>query len=42
MSDRLIKFLAHVDMVKIACIDSTELVENARKKHGLNPTPTAA
>lgn len=42
MSDRLVKFLAHVDMAKITCIDSTELVEKARKIHMLNPTPTAA
>ena len=42
MSDRLVKFLSHVDMAKITCIDSTELVENARKIHMLNPTPTAA
>lgn len=40
--DRLIKFLAHIDMVKISCIESTELVEKARKIHKLNPTPTAA
>ena len=36
------KFMAHVDMVKISCIDSTDMVEEARKIHGLNPTPTAA
>ena len=42
MSDKLIKFLAHVDMVKISCAETTELVEEARKIHGLNPTPTAA
>lgn len=42
MSDRLVKFLAHVDMAKITCIDSTNLVEEARKTHKLNPTPTAA
>lgn len=42
MSDRLVKFLAHVDMAKITCIDSTELVEKARGIHKLNPTPTAA
>jgi len=42
MSDRLVKFLSHVDMVKIICVESTELVEEARKMHGLNPTPTAA
>lgn len=40
--DRLVKFLSHVDMVKISCIDSTDLVETARKIHRLNPTPTAA
>lgn len=42
MSDKLIKVLAHVDMVKISCAETTELVEEARKIHGLNPTPTAA
>lgn len=40
--DRLVKFLAHVDMVKISCVESTELVEMARGLHKLNPTPTAA
>ena len=40
--NNLIKFLAHVDMVKITCIDSTSIVEEARKLQGLNPTPTAA
>ena len=42
MSDRLVRFLSHVDMVKVTCVDSTELVEKARKIHKLNPTPTAA
>ena len=42
MSDKLIKFLSHLDMVKITCVESTELVEEARKIHELNPTPTAA
>ena len=42
MADKLIKFLSHVDMVKITCVDTTELVEEARKIHILNPTPTAA
>lgn len=42
MSDKLIKFLSHVDMVKIICVESTNLVEEARKIHNLNPTPTAA
>ncbi len=36
------KFMSHVDMVKITCIDSTDIVEEARKIHSLNPTPTAA
>ena len=42
MSDRLVKFMAHADMARIICIDSTELVESARITHRLNPTPTAA
>lgn len=42
MADRLVKFLSHVDMVNIVCVESTELVETARKIHRLNPTPTAA
>ena len=42
MSDRLVKFLSHVDMVTITCVDSTALVEKARKIHKMNPTPTAA
>lgn len=36
------KFLSHVEMVKISCADTTDIVEEARKIHGLNPTPTAA
>ncbi len=39
---RLVKFLSHADMVKISCIDSTDIVEEARRIHKLNPTPTAA
>lgn len=42
MSDRLVKFMSHADMVTITCVDSTELVEKARKIHKMNPTPTAA
>lgn len=42
MADRLVKFLSHVDMVKISCVETTELVETARKIHSLNPTPVAA
>ncbi len=36
------KFMAHADMIKISCVDTTDVVENARKIHKLNPTPTAA
>ena len=36
------KFMAHADMVKISCVDTTDIVENARKIHKMNPTPTAA
>lgn len=39
---KLKKFMAHVDMVKISCVDATDIVEQARKIHNLNPTPTAA
>lgn len=42
MADRLVKFMSHADMVTISCIDSTNLVEEARKIHKMNPTPTAA
>lgn len=42
MADKLVKFLSHVDMVKITCVETTQMVEKARKIHGLNPTPTAA
>lgn len=40
--DKLKKFMSHVDMVKISCVETTELVEEARKIHQTNPTPTAA
>lgn len=40
--DKLKKFMSHVDMVKISCVETTELVEEARKIHKTNPTPTAA
>ncbi len=36
------KYMSHADMVKISCVDTTEIVEEARKIHKLNPTPTAA
>lgn len=40
--DRLVKFMSHVDMVKISVVETTKLVEEARKIHEMNPTPTAA
>lgn len=40
--DKLKKFMSHMDMVKISCVETTELVEEARKIHQTNPTPTAA
>lgn len=40
--DKLKKFMSHVDMVKISCVETTELVEEARKIHQTNQTPTAA
>lgn len=40
--DRLVKFMSHVDMVKVSCVETTNLVEEARKIHETNPTPTAA
>ena len=40
--DKLKKFMSHVDMVKISCVETTNLVEEARKIHKTNPTPTAA
>lgn len=40
--DKLKKFMSHVDMVKISCVETTELVEEAREIHQTNPTPTAA
>jgi molecular chaperone Hsp33 len=42
MSDKITRFMSHVDMASIVCADTTELVERARQTHGLNPTPTAA
>lgn len=42
MSDKIIKCLAHNGRVSITCIESTELVEEARKMHNLSPVTTAA
>lgn len=42
MSDRIIRALAYSGKVNIKCIDTTNLVEEARKIHGLSPVATAA
>lgn len=42
MENRIIKFLAHNGKVAIKCINSTKIVEDARKVHDLSPTCTAA
>ncbi|MCI8545963.1 MAG: Hsp33 family molecular chaperone HslO [Clostridia bacterium] len=42
MSDKIKKYLAYNQKVLITVIESTELVEEARKIHDLTPTTTAA
>lgn len=42
MSDKIIKCLAYDGRVSITCIDSTKLIEEARKIHDLSPVCTAA
>lgn len=42
MSDRIIRALAYSGKVNIKCIDTTNLVEEARKIHDLSPLATAA
>lgn len=42
MENKIIKFLAHNGKVSVKCIDSTKIVEDARKIHDLSPTATAA
>lgn len=42
MQDRIIKCLAYGGKVNIKCINSTNLVEEARKIHDLSPVTTAA
>ena len=42
MENKAIKFLAYNKKVSVMCIDTTELVEEARKIHDLTPTVTAA
>lgn len=40
--DRIVKFLAYDGRVSVTCINSTYLVEKARKIHDLSPTATAS
>ena len=42
MADKIIKALAHNGKISITCINSTKLVEEARKIHDLSPVTTAA
>lgn len=42
MQDKITKFLAHDEKISIVCINTTELVEKARKIHDLSPLATAA
>lgn len=42
MQDKIEKFLAYEGRVKVTCISSTNLVEEARKIHDLSPVATAA
>ena len=42
MADKITKFLAHNEKISIVCIDTTALVEEARKIHDLSPLAAAA
>lgn len=42
MKDQIVKFLAYDGKISIACISTTNLVEEARKIHDLSPLTTAA
>ena len=42
MQDEIIKFLAYNGKISVVCINSTEMVEKARKIHDLSPVTTAA
>ena len=42
MKDELKKYLAYNGKVRVECINSCNLVEEARKIHDLSPTATAA
>lgn len=41
MQDKIIKFLAYEGRISLICIESTNLVEEARKLHDLSPVATA-
>ena len=42
MPDKIMKFLAYEGKISVVCIESTKLVEDARKIHDLSPVATAA
>ena len=42
MQDEIVKFLAYNGKISVVCINSTEIVEKARKTHNLSPVATAA
>jgi molecular chaperone Hsp33 len=42
MADEIIKCLAYKGKVSVTCVDTTNLVEKARKIHNLSPVCTAA
>lgn len=42
MKDQIKKFLAYQGKIAVTCIQTTELVEEARKTHDLSPVATAA
>lgn len=42
MKDEIIKLLAYDGTINVICARTTNLVEDIRKIHNLNPTPTAA
>lgn len=42
MADRIIKCLAYDGRVSVTCIETTKMVEDARKIHNLSPVSTAA
>ena len=42
MSDKISRLLAHHGKISVMCVDTTKLVEEARKIHDLSPVATAA